>query len=289
MQSTHLKRLLIISGLSGSGKSIALGALEDFGFHCIDNLPLSLLNDFVTLILSNDFTPSNVAIGIDARAVDKSISQLHKSISEIDQTKIKIELIFLSASQDSLLKRFSETRRKHPLSSDQLTLKDAIAKEVEILSEVNSEADIVIDTTLYNIHDLRRTIKNIIAKSTGRTLALQFISFGFKRGIPLDADFVFDMRCLPNPYWELSLRDKTGINQDVIDFLDQHDQVQKMKSDVKKFLDSWISEFEAMNKLYLTVAFGCTGGRHRSVYIAESMANSFQKPGVKALINHRDI
>ena len=212
MQITHLKRLLIISGLSGGGKSVALGALEDFGFHCIDNLPLSLLNDFVTLILSNDFTPSNVAIGIDARAVDKSISQLHKSISEIEQNKIKIELVFLSASQDCLLKRFSETRRKHPLSSDQLTLKDAIAKEAEILSEVNSEADIVIDTTLYNIHDLRRTIKNVIAKSTGRTLALQFISFGFKRGIPLDADFVFDMRCLPNPYWELSLRDKTGTN-----------------------------------------------------------------------------
>tara|TARA_B100000900_G_scaffold194871_1_gene164852 strand:- start:319 stop:1188 length:870 start_codon:yes stop_codon:yes gene_type:complete len=289
MQSTHLKRLLIISGLSGSGKSVALGALEDFGFHCIDNLPLSLLSDFVKLILSNDFTPKNIAIGIDARAVDKSISQLHKSISEIDQTKIKIELIFLSASQDCLLKRFSETRRKHPLSSDQLTLKGAIAKEVEILSEVNAEADIVIDTTLYNIHALRRTIKNIIAKATGRTLSLQFVSFGFKRGIPMDADFVFDVRCLPNPYWELSLRDKTGINQEVIDFLDRQSQVEKMKSDVKKFLDSWISEFEAMNKLYLTIAFGCTGGRHRSVYIAESMASSFQRPGVKALVNHRDI
>ncbi len=289
MQNNRSKRLVIISGLSGGGKSIALGALEDFGFHCIDNLPLRLLKDFVTLILSKDFTPSNVAIGIDVRAVDKSISQLHKSILEIDQTTIKIELIFLTASQDCLLKRFSETRRKHPLSNDQLTLKSAIAKEVEILSEIHLEADIVIDTTLYNIHELRKTIKNTIAKTTGHSLALQFISFGFKRGIPMDADFVFDLRCLPNPYWELSLRDKTGINQEVINFLDKHIQVQRMKSDVKKFLDSWISEFEAMDKMYLTIAFGCTGGRHRSVYLAESMARSFQKPDVKALVNHRDL
>ncbi|MDC3067337.1 RNase adapter RapZ [Pseudomonadota bacterium] len=289
MKSNCPKRLVIISGLSGGGKSIALGALEDFGFHCIDNMPLQLLKDFVTLILSNDFTPSNVAIGIDVRAVDKSISQLHKSIVEIEKTTIKIELIFLKASQDCLLKRFSETRRKHPLSNDRLTLKSAIAKEIEILSEVNLEADIVIDTTLYNIHDLRKAIKNTIAKTTGHTLALQFISFGYKRGIPMDADFVFDVRCLPNPYWELSLRDKTGINQEVIDFLDQHTQVQKMKSDVERFLNSWISEFESMDKMYLTIAFGCTGGRHRSVYLAESMARYFEKPNVKALVNHRDI
>ncbi len=289
MDSNNRKRLVIISGLSGGGKSVALGALEDFGFHCIDNLPLGLLNSLVGLILSKNFMPSNIAIGIDVRTVDKSISQLHESVTEIDKRKIKVELIFLSANQDCLLKRFSETRRKHPLSSDRITLKDAIAKEVEILNEVSSEADLVIDTTMYNIHDLRRVVKETIAKTKANTLALQFLSFGFKKGIPLDADFVFDVRCLPNPYWELSLRDKTGINPEVINYLDKHVQVTKMKKDVENFLNSWIVEFEAMNKMYLTIAFGCTGGRHRSVYLAESMAKCFKELDIRALVNHRDI
>ena len=289
MESKYRKRLVIISGLSGGGKSVALGALEDFGFHCIDNLPLVLLKNFISFILSKDFMPSNVAIGIDVRTVDKSISQLHKSLLEIDQTEIKVELIFLSANQDCLLKRFSETRRKHPLSNDRITLKGAIAKEAGILNEVVSEADLVIDTSMYNVHDLRRVVKDTIARTSVTTLALQFLSFGFKKGIPLDADFVFDVRCLPNPYWELNLRDKTGITPEVVSYLDKDNQVKKMKNDVKFFLSSWISEFEAMNKMYLTIAFGCTGGRHRSVYLAESMADCFKESDIRALVNHRDI
>ena len=289
MQGKYVKRLVIISGLSGGGKSVALGALEDFGFHCIDNLPLGLLENFISLILSKEFTPVNIAIGIDVRAVDKSILQLHSLIDDIDETKIKVELIFLIANQDCLLKRFSETRRKHPLSNEQVTLKNSIAKEIEMLNEVNLEADIVIDTSLYNLHDLRRVIKDTIAMNSSSTLALQFLSFGFKRGIPMDADFVFDVRCLPNPYWELNLRDKTGIHQDVIEYLGKNEQVIKMKTDIQEFLTCWIAEFEAMNKMYLTIAFGCTGGRHRSVYFAESIANFFKAYEIRASVNHRDI
>ena len=283
------RRFLIISGLSGAGKSVALHALEDAGFYCVDNLPVGILQTFARYIAEHDQAHFHkVAVGIDARNHPTAIAELPTVLDNLQTNNVKAELLFVDASDETLLRRFSETRRKHPLSSDEVPLADAIGQERALLDPLVIRADIRIDTTHTSVHDFRSEIRELITLRAAGALALQFQSFGFKHGVPSDADFVFDVRCLPNPYWDPLLRDLSGRDAEVRDFLDQAPLAQRMTMDIATFLETWIRQFEDVNRTYLTVAFGCTGGRHRSVYMAEHMARRFAAQGKKAAISHRD-
>ena len=289
MQAQDGRRFLIITGLSGAGKSVALHALEDAGFYCVDNLPVGILQTFARYIAEQHQAHYHkVAVGIDARNHPGAIAEFPAVLDSMHQQNVKAELLFVDASDDTLLRRFSETRRKHPLSTPELTLADAISQERALLDPLASRADIRIDTSHTNVHDFRAEIRQLITQRPAGELALQFQSFGFKHGVPSDADFVFDVRCLPNPYWDPLLRDLSGRDEPVAGFLEDSPLVQRMIEDVAHFLDTWIAEFEGVNRTYLTVAFGCTGGRHRSVFMAERMAKHFAARGKTAAISHRD-
>ena len=284
------RRFLIVSGLSGAGKSIALHALEDAGFYCVDNLPVGILPDFAHFIAEqNQPHFDKVAVGIDARNQPDALSSLPAVLDTLGGETAKVELIFVDASDETLLRRFSETRRKHPLSSEQRPLPDAIALERGLLDPLATRADIRIDTTRTNIHEFRAMIRELITKRPAGGLALQFQSFGFKHGVPSDADFVFDVRCLPNPYWDVQLHDLSGRDRPVRDYLDSASMAQRLALDIGRFLETWVEQFEEVNRTYLTIAFGCTGGRHRSVYMAERMAREFAARGKRAAISHRDL
>ena len=283
-------RFLIISGLSGAGKTVALHALEDAGYYCVDNLPVGILPMFASYLAEHDLPHfERVAVGIDARNHPEAIAELPATIDALRIQGIKAELVFIDASDDTLLQRFSETRRKHPLSSDVFSLAEAIERERALLDRIALRADMRLDTTRSNVHQLRTSIRELVTGKQAGTLALQFRSFGFKRGVPSDADFVFDVRCLPNPYWELGLRELTGRDEAVRAYLESMPTVVEMATDIEQFLERWISRFEDVNRSYLTVAFGCTGGRHRSVYMAERLAQYFAARDKKAVISHRDI
>ena len=283
------RRFLIISGLSGAGKTVAVHALEDAGFYCVDNLPVGILQSFATYIAEQDLPHfRKVAVGIDARNHPAAIATLPACLDTLQTQSVRAELVFVDASDDTLLQRFSETRRKHPLSSPDLPLAEAIAQERALLDPIISRADVRIDTTRTNVHQFRSAIRELISLRPASALAVQFRSFGYKHGVPSDADFVFDLRCLPNPYWEPALRDLSGRDEAVRAFLDAAPMVQRMAADIAGFLEKWIVEFEDVNRTYLTVAFGCTGGRHRSVYMAERMTAHFAARGRKAAISHRD-
>ena len=283
------RRLIIISGLSGAGKSVALNSLEDLDFYCIDNLPISLLNEFSKQILENPTLANNIAIGIDARNPESDIVNLPDTISTLKDQGLNIDLTYIEANDDVLTKRFSETRRKHPLSSASITLSDAIKKERQIMEILSEYADMRIDTSYTLLHELRDIVRDRIARRPVSSLSTQFISFGYKHGIPRDADFVFDARCLPNPYWEKHLRGLSGKDKPVIDFLSNQKLVTDMLEQLKEFLVYWIPNFEADNRSYLCIAIGCTGGHHRSVFLAEELAKYFNKKGKHVIVNHRDI
>ncbi len=284
------RRFLIVSGLSGAGKSIALHTLEDAGFYCVDNLPVGILPDFARFIAEqNQAHFDKVAVGIDARNQPDALASLPAVLDTLGGDTARVELIFVDASDETLLRRFSETRRKHPLSSEQRPLADAIALERSLLDPLATRADIRIDTTRTNIHEFRAVIRELITKRPAGGLALQFQSFGFKNGVPSDADFVFDVRCLPNPYWDVQLRDLSGRDRPVRDYLDGATMAQRLADDIGRFLETWVEQFEEVNRTYLTIAFGCTGGRHRSVYMAERMARDFAARGKRAVISHRDL
>lgn len=282
-------RFLIISGLSGAGKSVALHALEDSGYYCVDNLPVGILANFANYMADNKLPHfQRVAIGIDARNHLQSIERLPSTLRGLDALGIKAELVFMDANDDALLRRFSETRRRHPLSAEDLPLVEAIAHERSILDSIAERADIRIDTTRLNVHQLRTMVRDLITQRSSGNLALQFRSFGFKNGVPSDADYVFDIRCLPNPYWEPELRDKTGREAAVVRFLDRAPLAEEMARDIAAFLSTWINHFDEASRSYLTIAFGCTGGRHRSVYMAERIARYFRERGKHVVISHRD-
>jgi RNase adapter protein RapZ len=282
--------MIIVSGMSGAGKSVVLNTLEDLDFYCIDNLPVSLLDHLSTLVINEqDGLPPQVAVGIDARNPAESLSSLTDSIIHFRQEGIDTELVFMEAGDDELKKRYSETRRKHPLSSDEVSLTDAIEKERTILSELSDFADLRIDTSHTVVHDLRAIVRDRIALRTSAELSIQFLSFGFKRGVPREADFVFDVRCLPNPHWDKNLRRYTGKDQPVINFLTAEAMVMEMLKQLKDFLDYWIPKFEAENRSYLCVAIGCTGGHHRSVFLIEQLATYFIGLEKNVLIRHRDL
>lgn len=283
-------KLLIVSGLSGSGKSIALDTLEDCGYYCLDNLPVSLLENFVSYImLIEKQSYAKTAIGIDARNQTESLVNFADRLDFIRQQGLDCDVMYLHAEEATLLKRYSETRRKHPLSTTNLPLTEAIKLEENLLRPVAQAANMVIDTSKTHCHQLRELIKNQIGEKNQQYLSLQLQSFGFKHGIPLDADFVFDARCLPNPYWLPELRGLTGKDLPVVEFLQQEPYVQDLFSDIVGFIERWAPRFEAENRSYLTVAIGCTGGQHRSVYLVESLAKHFQENHQNIIIRHREL
>lgn len=282
-------KLFILSGLSGSGKSTALDTLEDCGFYCIDNLPVMLLEDFVRRVMSTDEKAyRKTAIVIDSRNSRESLAEFSKKISLIKSLGINCETLYLQAEHSTLLRRYSETRRRHPLTSPSVPLEEAIELEHQILEPVAQHVDLVIDTTRTNFHQLRELIRARVCDG-GRSLSLLFQSFGFKYGIPLDTDFIFDARCLPNPHWEAALRGLTGADRAVMEFLEGVKEVQEYLQEMATFLRHWLPRFEAENRSYLTVAVGCTGGQHRSVFLVERLAEQFRGGEWSVLVRHREL
>lgn len=283
-------KLYVVSGVSGSGKSTALNVFEDLDYYCIDNLPAGLLPAFAERMAANTTTcPIGAAVGIDARNVPDDIASFPQILAALKLRGMACEVLFLYADDDTLLKRFSETRRKHPLSDAALPLADAIRREREVLQPIADCADLFVDTSHYNVHQLRDTIRRQVLEKPRQSLSILFESFGFKRGVPTDADFVFDLRCLPNPHWVPALRDKTGQDPEVADFLGHDEQVNRMFDDIRNFLEGWIPQFEAENRSYITVALGCTGGQHRSVYFAERLADHFSRTRQGVQVRHREL
>jgi UPF0042 nucleotide-binding protein len=270
-------RIIILSGLSGSGKSVALRMLEDLGFYCIDNIPAALLKPFLSYTLrSPAATYERTAVGLDARNTAAEIATVPQLIDELRQSHdIQCEVIFLIASEAELLRRFAETRRKHPMSRDSVDLRAAMVLERQLLDPIVNAADVVIDTSKMGVHALREMIHKRVEERAALQLAITFESFGFKHGIPGDADFVFDARSLPNPYWEPSLRPLTGRDTEVIRFLEGHTKVAVLIADIARFVRARVPEYQTSNRGYLTVAVGCTGGQHRSVYIVDKLVDVF--------------
>ena len=266
-------RLIFLSGLSGSGKSVALHMLEDLDFYCIDNIPAALLQSFIAhTVRTSSGIYQRTAVGIDARNPDAEIATVPPMIDELKRSGISCELVFLVANDEELLRRYAETRRKHPLSRQGVNLHDAIALERRLLEPLVNAADLVVDTSRLSVHELRELINRRVGKRQRDRMTVLFESFGYKHGIPGDADFVFDARSLPNPYWEPSLRALTGRDEAVVRFLEAQGGVAQFIDDVARFVEARIPEHQAANRRYLTAAIGCTGGQHRSVYIAEQLA-----------------
>ncbi len=276
-------QLAIITGLSGSGKSIALNVLEDSGYYCVDNLPAQLLRETVDFLREAGY--ERVAVSIDVRS-GSSLARLPDLLEQIKSDELETHVVFLDAKVTTLVKRFSETRRRHPLADNQRTLTESIKRERELLGEIGSLGH-RIDTSELNPNTLRTWVRDLLSlDDTG--LVVLFQSFGFKHGIPLDADFVFDVRCLPNPHYDPQLRDFTGRDSNVIRFLDADADVQKMAEDIRTFVERWLPCFVRDNRSYLTVAIGCTGGRHRSVYFAERLSAHFGRKR-PVLVRHREL
>ena len=277
-------QLILISGLSGSGKSIALTVLEDSGFYCVDNLPAQLLPNLAGFL--DQAGHARVAISVDVRS-SGTLDQLPQIITQIKEQGFDLRLLFLEAKTDTLVKRFSETRRRHPLSNDQRTLQECIQLERNLLEPV-SDLGHRIDTSDLNANALRAWIKDFVDFDRSR-LTLLFQSFGFKHGIPLDADCVFDVRCLPNPHYDPLLRPLTGKDAAVAAFLESDASVQKMLGDIRRFVEDWLPCFIRDNRNYLTIALGCTGGQHRSVFFAEKLAEHFRTGGQQTMVRHREL
>ncbi|EPJ46916.1 MAG: hypothetical protein OFPI_33100 [Osedax symbiont Rs2] len=305
-------KLIIISGRSGSGKSTAIQVLEDIGFYCIDNLPAALLPETINYLLScadQDLSApepeltahsevanapgvhDKIALCIDARNPFKHLEQLPGIISTLKSGKdnFDIDFIYLDASDEILIQRYSATRRRHPMADQVQGLKSSIEYENTVLSAIADLASIRIDTTHLTLYQLRDVIKYRVAERTEQNLSLQFLSFGFKHGVPLDADIVYDLRILPNPYWIAELRSFNGMQQPVMDFLKQQPLVTEMIADIKTYIEKWLPHFCANNRSYITIALGCTGGQHRSVYIAEQLTGHFRPLMDNVSVYHREL
>ena len=282
--------LVLISGLSGSGKSIALNMLEDLGYYCIDNLPASLLGTVARSLAESDSAHyEHAAIGIDARSVADDFKSFPDIAQSLSNSGISVRVVFLQTETPTLLKRFSETRRKHPLTGHGIALSQAISDERILLEPIAASAQIYIDTTQTNLHQLRQLVRERITAHNESGCSLVFESFGYKNGVPSDVDFVFDARCLPNPFWNTSLRPLTGRDDAVIAFLDDQPLVNELKQNLTDFLRQWIPRFTEQNRSYLTVAIGCTGGQHRSVYLCEKLAAEFRQTENHVMAVHREL
>lgn len=280
-------KLIIISGRSGSGKSTALHVLEDMGFYCIDNLPLELLQPLAENLVSNGIT-KKISVGIDARNFASDLRKFPEFLAHVDMEHIDLQIVYLDCSGSILVKRFSETRRKHPLSDQKRDLREALDYEKELLTPISELADLTIDTTNLTIHQLRDLIRTRVAqKKLG--FSLLFESFAFRKGVPIDADLVFDARCLPNPHWKTELRSLNGKDIEVQEFLEQQTDFDRMFEDIKKYLENWLPKYEANNRSYMTVAIGCTGGQHRSVYMCEKLHAHFSSKWAEVLLRHREL
>ncbi|HVI58286.1 MAG TPA: RNase adapter RapZ [Luteimonas sp.] len=271
--------LLVVSGLSGSGKSVALKTLEDLDFYCVDNLPADLLADFVRSVTQGDNAPQKLAVGIDVRNRHGDLSNLPQWLSAVGALGLDPKLVFFDTRDEVLLKRYADTRRRHPLSHLGLALADAIALERQVLKPMRTLADVTIDTSDLNVHQLRRRVTTELDLGLDPTLSLLFESFAYRRGVPADADFVFDARVLPNPHWDARLRPLSGRDQEVREYLDAQEDVVEYVGQVSRFLDHWLPRMRSDTRSYITVAFGCTGGRHRSVYLTEKLAEHAREHG----------
>jgi UPF0042 nucleotide-binding protein len=281
--------LLIVSGLSGSGKSIALQALEDLGFYCIDNLPAGLLPHFAEQLLAAEHDAlKQTAVGIDARN-RAFLDVLPHSLAQLEQLGVECRIVFLEADENVLVKRFKETRRKHPLTDEDTPLLEGIALERKLLEPLSFNPALRIDTTHTTPHELRTRVQDFARGGDTGGMTLLFESFGYKKGTPADADYVFDVRCLPNPHWQAELRPFTGRDPQVIAFLEGHVQVRQMFDELRGLLERWLPGFEAERRSYMTIAVGCTGGQHRSVYLVEKLAAHFSGQGIKSQIRHREL
>ena len=282
-------KLVIVSGHSGSGKSVALHTLEDLGYYCIDNLPAGLLSAFALELKLAPNPVETAAVGIDARNLPQALQQFNDILEQLKIQGVEPEIVFLTCDTDTLIKRFSETRRRHPLSNDQVSLAEAVELEKTLLEPIARRADLFIDTSKTTIHQLRGWLLQRVDRRQENRLSLSFQSFGYKHGVPHHADFVFDARCLPNPYWLPDLRPLTGCDPDVINYLKGENLVKKMFQELCNFLDHWIPAFEKDNRSYMTIAIGCTGGQHRSVYLAERLAHYFEDRYPSVTIRHREL
>ncbi|NVJ58891.1 MAG: RNase adapter RapZ [Gammaproteobacteria bacterium] len=280
-----MKRV-ILSGRSGSGKTVALRALEDQGFYCVDNIPLSLIPQ---LIETFEVKHQDLALGVDARSFPADLERFDEILDKISEQGESFQVFYIDADDATLLKRFSETRRRHPLTQNGFTLKEALAKERELLDPIALSADLLVDTTSMTPYALRDFIRERVLVQHKSQMDVTFQSFGFKNGVPTDADYVFDVRCLPNPYWDANLRGFNGTQQPIIEYLDNQMLVMELFWQLKVFLHTWLPRFEQDNRSYMTVAIGCTGGHHRSVYMAEKLCAYFKKERPNTKVTHRDL
>ena len=283
-------RLIIVSGRSGSGKSTALDVLEDNGFYCIDNLPAGLLPELAErALLHTEVLQPEVAVSTASHNLPTHLHRFPELLDEVRARHIQCDVLYLDADDETLLKRFSETRRRHPLTDENRSLAEAIRDETLLLEPISDLADLKIDTTNLNLYQLRDSLKLRLLNKPEPGTAFLIESFGFKRGMPIDADLVFDVRCLPNPYWKPDLRANSGLDQPVIDYLSAQADVNEMYTDIHAYLHKWLPRFAASNRAYVTIAIGCTGGHHRSVYLAERLGKTL-KPQLKNLqVRHRDL
>jgi UPF0042 nucleotide-binding protein len=280
-------RLIVVSGYSGAGKSVALRVLEDLGYYCVDNLPVDMLEAFVQSVQSSK---QNVAVSIDIRNLPAEPNLVEDVLTKLKQGS-DVSVLFLDANKETLLKRYSETRRIHPLtlSLENTSLEQAIEKERCILSPLKENADLVIDSSHQSLHDLSETVRMRIEGRERKDLVMVFQSFGFKYGLPSDADYVFDVRFLPNPHWEPDLRPLTGLDAPIKSFLESHQEVMDLKQQIQKFIENWLPLLEKNNRSYLTVAIGCTGGKHRSVYLTQQIGEYFAQMGHQVQIRHASL
>lgn len=282
------QHLVLISGLSGGGKSTALRAMEDLGCYCVDNLPAALLKEFAAQIIDNPSLYSSVALGIDARSRSPELGKIPEWLDELTEAGLRCQMLFLTADVKAIIKRFSETRRRHPLTGDHCALPEAIELEKNLLEPLKRRANFVIDTSDTNIHELRRQVwKCVGGDSDSMTIVLE--SFAFKRGVPQDVDFVFDARNLPNPHWIEALQSLSGLDDEVQAWLEQDEMVGNMYQDIEKFLLNWLPEFRDSQRSYVTVGIGCTGGRHRSVYLVTRLADQLRKRFGRVMTHHREL
>ncbi|WED21526.1 RNase adapter RapZ [Vibrio sp. JC009] len=286
-QPDEKPRLIVVSGQSGAGKSVALRVLEDLGYYCVDNLPVNLLEQFIASVKESK---QNVAVSIDIRNLPNDPDTVSPTLNKLKKHS-DVTVMFLDATQETLLKRYSETRRIHPLSlnDEKLSLAQAVEKERLLLGSLKEEADLVLDSSNQSLHDLSETIRMRVLGRETKELVMVFESFGFKYGLPTDADYVFDVRFLPNPHWEPSLRPLTGLDQPIADFLSSHPSVPDFQSDIQAFVEKWLPMLEKNNRSYLTIAIGCTGGKHRSVYLTEQVGQYFKAQGKQVLIRHKSL